>query len=107
MGVVLTRKINLALEKQGNDAVQRYYYGNMGTEGIVEEEDYRNRYSKEAIVRRAIRLAKCTPAIEPFKTNEPGEMALFASFTSHNPQYIHRRLPASQIPGGFVPEQRN
>ena len=59
----------------------------------MEEEDYRNRYTKEAIVRRAIRLAKCTPAIVPFKTDKPGEVALFASFSSHNPQYIHRRPP--------------
>ena len=57
----------------------------------MEEEDYRNRYTKEAIVRRAIRLAKWTPAIVPFKTDKPGEVALFASFASHNPQYIHRR----------------
>jgi hypothetical protein len=76
-----------------DDAFQRNYYENMGTEGVVEEEDYRNRYTKEAIVRRAIRLAKCTPAIVPFKTDKPGEVALFASFASHNPQYIHRRPP--------------
>ena len=46
-----------------DDAFQRNYYENMGTEGVVEEGDYRNRYTKEAIVRRAIRLAKYTPAI--------------------------------------------
>jgi len=76
-----------------DDAFQRNYYENMGTEDVVEEEDYRNRYTKEAIVRRAIRLAKCTPAIVPFKTDKPREVALFASFASHNPQYIHRRPP--------------
>jgi hypothetical protein len=48
-----------------DDAFQRNYYKNMGTEDVVEEVDYRNRYTKEAIVRRAIRLAKCTPAIVP------------------------------------------
>ena len=73
-----------------DDAFQRNYYENMGTEGVVEEEDYRNRYTKEAIVRRAIRLAKCTPAIVPFKTDKPGEVALIASFASHNPQYRRR-----------------
>lgn len=92
-----------------DDAFQRNYYENMGTEGVVEEEDYRNRYTKEAIVRRAIRLAKCTPAIVPFKKDKPGEVALFASFASHNPQYTHRRSPhcqgTSQIQGGFVPKQ--
>ena len=76
-----------------DDAFQRNYYENMGTEGVVEEEDYRNRYTKEAIVRRAIRLAKFTPAIVPFKKDKPGEVALFASFASHNPQYTHRRSP--------------
>ena len=75
-----------------DDVFQRNYYENMGTEGVVEEEDYRNRYTKEAIVWPAIRLAKCTPAIVPFKTDKTGEVALFASFASHNPQYIHRPL---------------
>ena len=70
-----------------DDAFQRNYYENMGTDGVVKEEDYRNRYTKEAIVRRAIRLAKCTPGIVPFKTDKPGEVALFASFASHNPQW--------------------
>jgi hypothetical protein len=76
-----------------DDAFQRNYYENMGTEDVVEEKDYRNRYTKEAIVRRAIRVAKCTPSILPFKTDKPGEVALLASFGSHNPQYIHRRPP--------------
>ena len=86
-----------------DDAFQRNYYENMGTDGVVKERDYRNRYTKEAIVtvRRAIRLAKCTAAVVPFKTDKPREVALFVSFASHNLQYIHRRLPTVEALAKF------
>lgn len=70
-----------------DDEFQRNYYRNVGSEYAMEEEDYRNRYMKEVIVRRASWEAECTPAILPFKTNKPKEVALFASFGSHNPRY--------------------
>ena len=54
----------------------------MGTDGVVKERDYRNRYTKEAIVRRAIRLAKCTAAVVPFKTDKPREVVVSRRQTS-------------------------
>ena len=65
----------------------------MGTEVLVREGDYRTRYTKDAIVRRAIQLAGFATSTVPFKTDKPGGVALFASFASHNPQYNHRRPP--------------
>ena len=60
------------------DALQRNYYQNMGTEDMMEEEDYRDRYTEEAIVvRRAIRLTKCATSVLSFKTGKPREVALF------------------------------
>lgn len=73
-----------------DDAFQRNYYENVATEDVVEEEDYRNRYTKEIIVWRAIRLAKCTVSVLPFKTNPekwqlPLHLTILSIFTDAPP----------------------
>lgn len=56
--------------------------------------DYRNRYTKELIVRSVSEVrTQCDTVIIPFITNIPGEVALFASFASYEARFISKDLP--------------
>jgi hypothetical protein len=94
-----------------DDAFQRNYYENMETDDVVKEEDYRNRYTKEDIVRRAIRLSNCTPSILSFKTDKTQRsdtlrFLCVSQSSVYSPTPSHCR-GTSQIQGGFVPKEKS